>query len=174
MPLARQRQEWHAERSEVFVRNPLVLAASSVTVIVLIVIGCSAPSPDGDGIVRGRGASSSGTSGSTAELEAGTSSGGTASCATRAKVDDRPACDQCVRAQCCKQVLACDDEPDCDALQKCADACAGDAFCQFGCRGTHESGASALDKVASCATAKCAAECPSSIPDGGDPFADAF
>ena len=95
-------------------------------------------------------------------------------CTNHEKVDDRPACDQCARANCCEFVLTCDKTPDCGELLKCLDECAGDVFCQLTCSSAHEKGGSVLSDVSSCAKSKCASECPASTPDAGDLFGDAF
>jgi hypothetical protein len=151
------------------VRNALVVALISSSITVAVAIGCSAPSPDGTALDHGRNSSSSGNDG-----ESGSSSGTNASCANHAKVDDRPACDQCARSKCCDSVLECDNTGDCAAMMKCMDDCQGDFVCQYTCSTVHEKGASVLGELSSCAQAKCSTECPSTAPDAGDPFADAF
>jgi hypothetical protein len=172
--------QWHVRgldgrlrSSEVFVRHVLVAALLGSSITLLVAIGCSAPSPDGTTLNRGRSSSSSGDDGDDEGEK--TSSGGNTSCSSHAKVDDRPACDECARGKCCDEVLECDKTSDCAAMMKCFDDCQGDVFCQLTCSTVHEKGASVLNEFASCAQTKCGTECPSTTPDaGGDPFADAF
>ena len=156
---------------EVFVRKSVAVAVFSSFIAFAIVVGCSAPSPDGSSLSRGRGSRSS--SGD-AEENTSSSSGSAGDCTNHEKVDDRPACDQCARANCCEFVLTCDKTPDCGELIKCLDECAGDVFCQLTCSAAHEKGGSVLSDVSSCAKSKCASECPASTPDAGNFFGDAF
>jgi len=158
---------------EVFVRKPLAVAVFSASIAIGIAVGCSAPSPDGTSLNRGRGSSSSGSD-DDAET-ASSSSGGSADCSNHEKVDDRPACDQCARANCCAEVLECDKTADCAALLKCIDDCKGELICQLTCDEAHPKGSDALSGVAGCAQTKCETECPSQGVDidGGFDF-DAF
>ena len=166
--------------SEVFVRIHLAaVAAFSSSIVIAIAVGCSAPSPDGSGVNRGRG--SSGSSGDDGDLDetpsssgSSGSSGSNASCTNHEPVDDRPACDQCARANCCEQILECDNTPDCKALLKCIDENKDDIFGQLTCNTAHSKGSEVLSGVAGCAQTKCEAECPSQgIGDAGIDF-DAF
>lgn len=86
------------------------------------------------------------------------------------KVSDRPACDTCTKEKCCKEVLACADSADCEALQACLEPCAqDDDLCILTCIAAHEGGSDKLQNVGQCAQSKCKNECPP--PDaGGDPF----
>ncbi|MBN9159377.1 MAG: hypothetical protein BGO98_10570 [Myxococcales bacterium 68-20] len=153
-------------------RKPVAVAVFSSFIAFAIVVGCSAPSPDGTSLNRGRGSRSSDDANENTSSSGGNSTAG--DCTNHEKVDDRPACDQCVRANCCEFVLACDKTPDCGELLKCLDECAGDIFCQLTCSNAHEKGSSALTDVSSCAKSKCSNECPDSTPDAGDLFGDAF
>ncbi|MBX3205090.1 MAG: hypothetical protein KF764_08470 [Labilithrix sp.] len=154
-------------------RKPFAVAFLSCSFAFAIVVGCSAPSPDGTSLSRGRG--SSGSSGDDADPEGDNSSNPAAgNCANHEKVDDRPACDQCARANCCEFILTCDKTPDCEALLKCVDDCKGDILCQYTCSISHERGGSVLSDVSACAKSKCASECPAADLDGGDLFGDAF
>ena len=162
---------------EVFVRKPLAVAVFSASIAIGIAVGCSAPSPDGTSLNRGRGSSSSGSDddAETASSSSGGSNGGSADCSNHEKVDDRPACDQCARANCCAEVLECDKTADCAALLKCIDDCKGELICQLTCDEAHPKGSDALSGVAGCAQTKCETECPSQGVDidGGFDF-DAF
>ncbi|MBX3263269.1 MAG: hypothetical protein KIS78_17210 [Labilithrix sp.] len=153
-------------------RKPIGVALFSSLIAVAIVVGCSAPSPDGTSLSRGRG-SSSGSDDETDPDDTG-SNPAAGDCTNHEKVDDRPACDQCARANCCEFILTCDKTPDCDALIKCLDGCNGDVFCQLTCSSTHERGGAVLSDVSACAKSKCESECPSVTPDAGDLFGDAF
>ncbi len=163
-------------------QKAIAVVTSSLVLGVLIVFGCSAPSPDGSDLAGGKnGGKSSSSSGSSGDASQATSSSGTSgtsgtvngNCSNHEKVDDRPACDQCVRAKCCDEVLACDKTADCKAVGKCFDDCKGDLFCQLTCQDTHATGFNVLQGVGNCATASCPNECPSQTPDGGvDPFGD--
>jgi hypothetical protein len=154
------------------VRKTLVVAVCSTFLGIAIVVGCGAPSPDGDIDSPTRNPSNKDDASTSSALD-GSSSTGDPSCASHAKIDDRPACDQCARAHCCKYVLDCDESPDCQALMQCFDDCAGDAFCQFTCSAAHEPGSAVLTNVSSCAKTKCGKECPDVELDGGLDF-DAF
>jgi len=142
---------------EVFVRNFFNVAVFSLSSGIGIVIGCSAPSPDGTGLSRGRG-SSSGSNGDDEPNATQTP----ASCENHEPVDDRPACDLCVRTNCCEQVLECDNTADCQAMMLCLEECGPeDLACGLTCQIAHERGGSVLSEVAACAQTKCKAECPS-------------
>lgn len=159
---------------EVFVRNPLTTAIISASLVFGVVGGCSAPSTDGTSLGRGPG---NNEKEQTETKDDDTSSDTTpeeqADCSSHTPVDNRPACDQCTRANCCTQVLACDDNADCAAIVKCLDDCAGDVVCMLVCQASHSSGASSLQQVASCASTKCSNECPQQQLDAGiDPFGD--
>lgn len=159
--------------SEVFVRIRLAaVTVFSSCIAIGIAVGCSAPSPDGTGLNRGRGSSSSGGDGDGDDAAPSNTSG--ADCTNHEKVDDRPACDQCARANCCEDILECDETPDCKALLKCVDDCKGDVFCGLTCDNAHPKGSQILSGVASCAQTKCETECPSQgLGDAGFDF-DAF
>lgn len=154
-------------------RKSLVIVWITAFVGVGIVIGCnSSPAEEGDSDDPGRERAnddrddSDGSGGSSGSTE-----GGAASCANHDPVDDRPACDQCARANCCESILACDKSPDCKAMMKCLEECAeGDLSCGLTCNLAHEQGAADLQQVGSCAGNRCAEECPSSTPDAGDGF----
>jgi len=148
------------------VRKPLAIAFFSASFVIAIVVGCSAPSPDGDSLNRTRGSSGE---------DSGVLTPEGVDCTNHEKVDDRPACDQCARANCCEYVVECDETPDCEAIIKCLDDCQGDVLCQFTCSTVHEKGGAVLQDLSACAQSKCKSECPASTPDAGeDPFADAF
>lgn len=92
-------------------------------------------------------------------------------CSNHESVDDRPACDQCARAQCCEQIVGCDESDDCKLLMDCIGDCAeGDLFCPAVCSEAHPEGKAVLGKVSSCAMSKCKSECPPPELDAGDPF----
>lgn len=110
---------------------------------------------------------SSGSSGSSGTSGTSGTSGAPADCTNHAKVDDRPACDQCARAKCCKEILACDQSSSCLALQDCLAACApNDVFCQLSCSG-NDTAVNLLSDVGNCAKRNCPSECPSTASDGG-------
>ena len=155
-------------------RNSFSVAVFSVSLAVGIFIGCSAPSPDGTSLSRGRG-SDRNTGDGDDDGSGSTTPGDTVSCESHAPVDDRPACDKCVRSNCCAQVVDCDKSSDCAAVMKCLDECAGDIACSLTCQIAHEIGSGMLAEVAGCAQTKCEAECPSQgIGDGGLDLEDAF
>jgi hypothetical protein len=119
--------------------------------------------------IPGRG-TSSGNNG-----EGGTSSGTTTSsggpdCTNRpGKVSDTPACDTCAKAKCCEHIDACDNNDDCKAAQDCIAACdPSDQVCGLTCLLAHEEGTGILQKLASCTSSKCKAECPSASVDASD------
>ena len=145
--------------------SPTLVIAASAFVVVLLAIGCgeekAGESPglparnvrDGDG---GAGSGEVGTSSSSAD------------CTNHAKVDDRPACDQCTRSKCCASILKCDETADCKALQQCLEPCSSDDIaCVLLCQAQHPSGNDALSNVGACAGTECKAECPLAIPDAG-------
>jgi hypothetical protein len=163
------------------VQKSLGVLAGSLFVGVAIVMGCSAPSADGSNLAGSKpGKASSSSGGSNDDDDGGSSSttssssGGSASCAAHAKVSDRPACDTCTKAKCCDEIVACDKDSDCKAIQKCFEECPpNDDTCGLVCLTAHDKGANTLQGVSSCAQDKCATECPSSVPDAGeDPFGD--
>lgn len=156
-------------------KKPLVAAFACAFTAMVIGMGCG-DSSDGKPAPWGR--SSGGPSEPEQTLEGDPDAGppptSTPTCAEHPKVDDRPACDSCVRESCCEYVLACSDSPDCDAVMQCLDECeADDLTCPITCRVLHESGAALLNQVGSCAQTRCKTECPMSLPDAGD-FADVF
>ena len=143
-------------------RNSLSVAVFSLSIGIGIVIGCSAPSPDGTGLRRGRGSSSGANGDDVGSEDSNSSTKAPASCENHEKVDDRPACDQCVRASCCDKVLACDETADCQAMMQCLEECGPDDIaCGLTCQIAHERGGSVLSEVAACAQTKCKTECPS-------------
>jgi hypothetical protein len=85
------------------------------------------------------------------------------------KVSDRPACDQCAKAKCCKEIDACDKSNACKVLADCIADCDADDFaCVLTCQGANPSGAQLLTEIGYCAQAQCKTECPSEMPDSGD------
>ena len=90
------------------------------------------------------------------------------------KVDDRPACDACMKQKCCAQIQACDASQACKQVQDCVAGCASDDFfCVIQCSASG-SGGQQLQDVGTCAKSSCGKECPSSFDfDGGFDF-DAF
>ena len=154
-------------------QSRLSAAVFALSLGIGIVIGCSAPSPDGTNLSRGRGSSGNAGDATGDDEEDLDRSNGSPTCENHAKVDDRPACDECARANCCEQVLECDKTADCQALMQCLDDCAGDFTCVLTCQIAHERGAGVLSEVAACAQMKCKAECPEQDLDAGIDF-DAF
>ena len=88
------------------------------------------------------------------------------SCKDLALVVGVPAiCDECAKAKCCTEVLACTKSADCAALQMCIDPCAQDDFICIGtCTEAHGKGTSLLQEVGSCAQTSCKKECAGSEP----------
>lgn len=86
---------------------------------------------------------------------------GVLTCTDRAAVDTRPACDTCAKQNCCQQIIDCDNEPDCRALQDCIEPCDQNDFSCIGlCQLAHPNGSDALLAVGSCVGSKCKADCP--------------
>jgi len=129
-----------------------------------VIVGCSSDDKGG-----GEGLPPRNTKGDGGETNSSSSSGSTGDsgngydCTNHASVDPRPACDQCTRAKCCKQLTDCDNNQACQATFKCVAACAdGDTVCVLGC------GMSDLAyEFGACISNNCSAECPSSSSDAG-------
>lgn len=96
------------------------------------------------------------------------------SCENREPVDDRPACDECVRSKCCEYVVACDKTPTCKQIQECLDECTdpSDFTCPLLCSSSNPGGSQVLQDVGACAQTECKSECPSTnqFDAGIDPF----
>ena len=74
-------------------------------------------------------------------------------------------CDQCAKAKCCTEVLACTKSADCAALQMCIEPCAQDDFiCIATCTEAHGRGTAILQEIGSCAKTSCKTECAGSEP----------
>ncbi len=94
------------------------------------------------------------------------------SCKDMPKVGEPAACDQCAKANCCKEIVACNMSADCKALQDCIAPCAQDDFvCILTCQDAHPNGTALLQEVGSCAQTSCKNECPSMQSDA-DIFGD--
>ena len=77
--------------------------------------------------------------------------------------DDRPACNACAYANCCKQIDDCANDFNCQAIQNCEAEAGTDQFALLLCQEAYDP--TTLQAVGACATAKCATECPP--PDAG-------
>lgn len=148
------------------VNKALAAALSCAFTAMVIVSGCN-DSSEGRSRVGGR--SSGGTPDPVLDGEPD-DAGADPTCEDHPKVDDRPACDTCARAQCCTYVLECADSSDCEALMTCLDECEDDLACGLTCQLAHEKGGGILQELASCVQTRCKEECPSSPPDAGDFF----
>jgi hypothetical protein len=98
--------------------------------------------------------------------DAPSSSGGDLDCTKHRMVDTRPKCDQCTKQRCCYEIMVCESEPDCQALQDCIAPCAdGDSPCVKACNDKHTNGSEPLIQLGQCAFQKCTDDCP--LPDAG-------
>jgi hypothetical protein len=105
---------------------------------------------------------------STPDSGGGTDTGATTTDCTNTtvKASDDPVCDQCAKAKCCKEVMACDQSADCKAFGKCLDACAdGDIVCVLTCASLHGKGSDIAQELGACASSECKTECKP--PDAG-------
>jgi hypothetical protein len=145
-------------------RKLAFITAGSLLALV-IAIGCSdsdPPPPRTSAPPR----ESTGSSGSDAST-------GAPDCTKHAKVDDRPACDQCAREKCCKELVACDDNAGCKATMDCLAACQpDDPTCGLTCS-LNDPG-NLLLAFGQCAKGKCGSECPDTSSGDGGPDFDAF
>ncbi|MEO9141701.1 MAG: hypothetical protein ABI332_05475 [Polyangiaceae bacterium] len=95
-----------------------------------------------------------------------TNDSGGASCVDAGPADDRPACNDCAYAHCCKQIDDCASDPQCIQLTNCEAACApDDVTCLFTCGSLYDP--SSLQAIAACAQLYCSTECPAPVIDAG-------
>ena len=94
------------------------------------------------------------------------------SCVDAGPADDRPACNACAYANCCKQIDDCANDPNCTAFDACEAACdPSDIQCLLLCQEEYDT--TTAQAVGACAQQKCATECPAPSFDAGNDF-DAF
>jgi len=98
--------------------------------------------------------------------DSGGGGGGGGSCTDAGPADDRPACNACAYANCCKQIDDCANDPSCTAFDSCEAACdPSDIQCLFLCQSEYDT--TTAQAVGACAQQKCATECPAPVVDAG-------
>ena len=145
----------------------LVLTASFGLVVAF---GCGDSDKDGGTGLPPRNSGDKDSGQTNTSSSGGTSSSGdvTYDCSNHEPVSDTPACDQCAKAKCCKQILICDSSESCKAVQACVKACPdGDFFCIVGCDATGGTGSELFKDVGACAQNNCKSECPAAEVDAG-------
>jgi hypothetical protein len=75
-------------------------------------------------------------------------------------VSDTPACQSCMEAQCCSELLACAEGTPCGALNQCLQACSqDDSTCSERCTQEHSDGFFDFKGVGACLQHLCDSEC---------------
>lgn len=77
-----------------------------------------------------------------------------------------PACNECVAAECCDELLACTTGTECRALIDCYFACA-DGACQQVCIDAHPDGLAGSQAATACGKSSCRAACPFGVCESG-------
>lgn len=149
--------------------HTLRLIAFTTTAATFIAIGCSSESSDPNtGLPPRKTAKDGGEETTSSSGNTDTDAGSGYDCTNHESVDDRPACDQCARANCCEWITKCDQSAQCKAVQNCLKDCANDdVVCILGCQAQGGSGAEYLQELGACAQNECESECPAQTPDAG-------
>lgn len=136
--------------------------------------GSTVPGGDGGGSSSG-GSSGGSSSGASSGDGGGGDSAVAGNCSNHAAVSDKPACDTCTKAKCCKEIQACDNSAACKTAQDCLAKCKSDDFgCGLECYVAAGNGSDLLTAVGQCASSQCPNDCGGGgFGDGGFDF-DAF
>jgi hypothetical protein len=72
---------------------------------------------------------------------------------------DKPACDACMKQECCSQATSCGNSSSCFPYWDCWLACDGDPFCEDDCRATYPGGVGPFEGLRDCLLDNCQSEC---------------